>query len=147
MPFDIVFWHWLILGLLLLIAEIAAPGAIFLWMGISAAVVGGIIWINPDISWQNQFILFSIFSIISIFAWRRFYPRQALEDTDQPALNRRGAHYIGRTFSLLQPIENGIGSVQADGSRWRVAGDDLPAGQKVKVTGVDGVTLQVEACE
>jgi len=144
MPFEIVFWHWLIIGLLLLIAEIFAPGAIFLWMGISAAVVGGIVGFQPEISWQNQLILFSVFSVISIIAWRRFYPRQALEETDQPTLNRRGSQYIGRAFTLSKPIENGVGTVQVDGSPWRVSGADLPAGQKIKVTGVDGVTLHVE---
>ena len=30
------FWHWLVLGVVLAIIEVFAPGAFFLWLGISA---------------------------------------------------------------------------------------------------------------
>ena len=35
-------WHWLILGFVLLIAEIAMPGVFLLWWGLAAIVVAGI---------------------------------------------------------------------------------------------------------
>ena len=33
-------WHWWILAVALVVLEAFAPGTFFLWMGISAAVVG-----------------------------------------------------------------------------------------------------------
>jgi len=32
---DVTFWHWWILGIALIIFEVFAPGAIFLWYGVS----------------------------------------------------------------------------------------------------------------
>jgi membrane protein implicated in regulation of membrane protease activity len=41
------------------------------------------------------------------------------------------------------PIENGFGKVRVGDTLWRVKGDDAPAGDKVEVTGTDGVLLLV----
>ena len=47
---DIIYWHWLILGVALIILEILMPGAYFLWMGISAAAVGAAMFIFPEMN-------------------------------------------------------------------------------------------------
>ena len=46
--------------------------------------------------------------------------------------------------TLDQAIENGVGYVRLDDSRWKVSGPDLPKGTKVRVTGADGTVLEVE---
>ena len=96
----------------------------------------------PEIGWQYQLMIFSGLSVVSIALFRR-YQRRNPAITDQPALNRRGEQYIGRTFTLEQPVVNGVGTLRVDDSTWRIAGDDLPAGTRVTVTGVDGVVLEI----
>jgi membrane protein implicated in regulation of membrane protease activity len=59
-------------------------------------------------------------------------------------LNKRGAQYIGRTFSLIDPIENGRGKIKVDDSIWTVLGEDCSLGSKVKVTSVKGALFEVE---
>ena len=87
--------------------------------------------------------MFSVLSVSSIVLFRR-YQRDNPATTDQPALNRRGEQYIGRSFTLEQDISNRIGVLRVDDSTWRISGDDLPAGTRVTVTGVNGTVLQVE---
>jgi membrane protein implicated in regulation of membrane protease activity len=140
---DLTFWHWLVLGLVLVILEVFAPGAIFLWLGVAAGVVGAILWVIPSISWEWQFILFSIISVLSIVIWRN-YLKEHPTDTDQPRLNRRGEQYVGRTFTLEEDIINGIGKIRVDDTTWKISGEDCALGARVKVTGVDGVLLKVE---
>jgi len=65
----------------------------------------------------------------------------------KPTLNRRGAQYIGRTFTLDEPIANGIGKIRVDDSTWKIEGTDCPAGSKVKVVGIDNTVLKVEAAQ
>lgn len=67
--------------------------------------------------------------------------------TDQPTLNRRGEQYVGRSFTLTEPIINNNGVIRVDDSTWRINGADLPAGSTIKVVGVQGVILQVEMFE
>ena len=137
------FWHWWILALALIIAETLLPGTFFLWMGISAIVLGLVSWLVPTMGWEIQLMLFAILSVASIVGWRIWQRRHPVE-TDQPTLNRRGEQLIGRTFVLQTAIDNGFGKVKVGDSLWRVQGPDAPAGTKVQVTSVDGVVLQVE---
>ena len=60
------YWHWWILGLLLLILEIFSPAAFFMWMGIGAGLTGLVLMLIPDLSWETQFIVFAILIDINI---------------------------------------------------------------------------------
>ena len=144
MPFDIIFWHWWSLGAILLIVELLAPGMFFLWMGESAFVVGAIIWLFPGMDEEYQVMLFSVLSVISILAARRFLKRRPIE-SDRPFLNQRTAQYVGRVFTLEEAIINGRGKIRVDDSTWRVEGEDCPAGAKVRVVDAEGVILKVQA--
>ncbi len=135
-------WHWWILATALVILEVFAPGAFFLWLGIAAAVVGGVVYLAPGIGWEYQLLLFSVLSVVSIIIWRRYFRTQPA-DTDQPALNRRGEQYVGRLFTLTEPIVDGMGKIHVDDSTWKIRGEDCPVGTQVEVTGVDGTILQV----
>ena len=144
MGFELTYWHWWIIGLLLIVLEIFAPSAFFLWMGISAGIVGVVLFIAPDLGWEYQFMIFAIFSIVSIAIWRR-YAKTSSEVSDHPNLNRRGEQYVGRTFTLQEPIVNGMGKIKVDDSTWKISGEDCEAGTKVKVTGIDGTIFRVES--
>ncbi len=144
MEFDaLVYWHWLAAGLVLLILETLIPAnLVLLWMGLSALVVGLVSYAFGT-SWQMELVLFGLLSIISFFTYHRF--RKSPVASDAPTLNRRGESYVGRSFTLTEPIVNGFGTLKVDDSRWRIAGDeDLPAGTQVKVVRAEGATLRVE---
>ncbi len=137
------FWQWWILAAALMILEVFTPGAFFLWMGVAAGVVGLLLLVAPATSWQIQLLLFAVLSIVSIVAWRAYLKRHPTE-SDRPALNRRGEQYIGRSFTLVEPIVNGHGRVKVDDTVWRIEGEDCPAGATVKVVATEGAFLKVE---
>jgi len=141
---DIIYWHWLILAVALIILEILMPGAYFLWMGISAAAVGGAMFIFPEMPLLVQILIFAVLSVITVMIYKT-HKRKNPVVTDEPALNRRGEQYIGRNFTLSEPIVNGMGKVKVDDSTWKVTGIDMDAGATVRVVAVDGTTFKVEA--
>lgn len=143
---ELDYWAWWIAGVVLVILEIVIPGAVFLWMGIAAGVVGLLVLLVPDLDWHYQFLIFAALSVISIAAARRYLKRSPIE-TDHPTLNRRGEQYVGRTLTLAEPIVNGNGKAHIDDTMWKLSGPDMPTGAQVRVTGVDGVVLQVEASQ
>ena len=140
------FWHWWVAAALLIILEMLAPTAFFLWMGISAGIVGILLLISPTISWELQLFVFTVLSIISVIAWRVYLKKNPIQ-TDAPTLNRRGQQYVGRVFTLSEAIVNGAGKIKVDDTLWKVSGNDAPAGSGVRVTEVDGAILRVEAVE
>ena len=139
----IEFWHWWVAAIGLIVVEALVPGAIFLWLGVSAAVVGAILLAAPELSWEYQLLIFAVLSVGSVIGWRAYHKRHPTE-TDLPNLNRRGEQYVGRLITLDDPIVNRVGKIRLDDTSWKVAGQDLPAGARVRVIGVDGVVLQVE---
>jgi membrane protein implicated in regulation of membrane protease activity len=140
-------WGWWALGLLLLAAEVVAPGMFLVWIGIAAILTGAVsllLWEASFWVWQVQLVCFALLSVLAVFAGRRLMARTA-ETSDEPLLNQRGARLIGRTAVLEKPIAEGRGRIRLDDTTWTVSGPDLPAGTRVKVTGSSGGQLTVES--
>lgn len=139
-------WSWWIIGIVLLAAELVAPGVFLIWIGAAAIVIGVLsllLWDAAFWSWQLQFVLFAVLAGTFALAGRRFYGRH--ETSDQPYLNRRGESLVGRTATLHEPIREGRGRIRLDDTWWPVMGPDLPAGTRVTVVSADGRDLKVEA--
>lgn len=139
----LLFWHWWVLALILVIVEMLAPGMFLLWIGAAAAVTGLVIFIIPSTTWQVQFVIFGVLAVALVVAARYYIKRNPIE-TEDATLNRRGSQYVGRVLTLEEGIVNGIGKVRVGDGVWRAQGPDLPAGERVKVTGVEGTMLKVE---
>jgi membrane protein implicated in regulation of membrane protease activity len=140
------YWHWWILAGILLIIEVAAPSFFFLWLSIAAGITGLVLLAAPELGWEYQILLFSVLSVLSLTAFKR-YQRANPVISDQPALNRRGEQYIGRSFTLAEPIKNNGGVISVDDSTWRITGPDLPSGTTVRVVGTEGAILKVEPAQ
>ncbi len=136
-------WHWLVAAVALAALEALFPGAVAIWFGAAAAVIG-VLMIVLDIPWQLQYIGFAALGAVAMVAYRNYLKRHPLE-AEQPNLNLRGHQYIGSELVLIEAIEQGSGRAKLGDGVWKVAGPDLPAGARVKVTGVDGTILTVAA--
>lgn len=140
-------WTWWVIGVLLIVLEMFAPAAFFLWMGISAIITGAFLWMFPSMEWTLQLLIFSIQSILSIVVWRKFFINISA-DSDQPLLNKRAQQFVGRVFTLESDMKNGIGQIKIDDSTWRVMADeDYSSESKVKVVGEDGINLKITLAE
>ncbi len=137
------YWYWWALGAVLVLLEIFSPGVFFLWMGLAAGLMGLILWFAPGLEWTGQLLGFALFSLISVAAGRWWLGRHPIP-SDTPTLNRRAEQYLGRTFTLEEPIVNGFGRIHVDDTLWRVEGEDCPAGTRVRVVEARGVILAVE---
>lgn len=139
------FWHWWILAAIFAGIEILAPGVFFIWLGAAAALTGLIALVVPSLGWEIEALIFAVLAVVTVVYWRNRIKKGAGANDPAATLNRRGEQMIGRTAVLAEPIQNGRGKAKIDDTMWRVEGGDLPAGTQVKVTGVDGAILKVEA--
>jgi hypothetical protein len=113
------------------------------WIGLAALATGLILWIAP-MGFTTQIMLFAMLGLGAILIGHQVQGRQKHEATDAPHLHERGKALIGREFRLETAIVDGAGSVRIGDSVWRVTGEDRGAGEKVRVTAIDGSTLVVE---
>lgn len=138
-------WTWMVLGFVLLVVEVIAPGFFMLWIGIAALIVGAVsllIWDAAIWSWQVQVLVFLVLSLVSAFVGKRLMGGRD-QPTDQPLLNRRGAQMVGRMATLAEPIKDGRGRIKLGDTLWRVSGPDLPAGTQVRVTSAADTDLEL----
>jgi hypothetical protein len=140
---QIDFWHWWILAAGLVIVEMLVPSFFALWMAIAAFIVGLALMLMPSLAWEYQFLIFALFSVISVVMWRHYYVKHPIE-SDQPHLNQRGHQYIGRVVTLAEAIVDGQGRIRIDDSVWKVVGPDCEAGVRVKIMSIDNVIFTVE---
>lgn len=135
-------WSWIIAGLVLLALELVLPGGFLLWMGIAGILTGLLVLLQP-LDWPVQWLIFGVLSLVSILIWVRLTRNRGAQ-TDRPLLNQRAEQFVGREAVLDRPIAGGFGRLALGDTIWRVAGPDLPAGQKVRIVGADGAVLRIE---
>ena len=140
---NLLFWHWWVFAIILIILEIFTPGAFFMWMGAAATVVGLILLAVTDLSWEIQFILFAVLSVLAIIAGKVWFSRNPTP-TEKPSLNQREDDLIGHIFEVEQAIINGSGRIKVGESTWKVRGPNCSVGDSVRVINVDGAELIVE---
>ncbi len=135
-------WFWWIAAAILLFMELVAPGVFLIWLALAAASVGVIAYFMA-LPWQVEALLFAVFAVIYVYLARPWYSRAHLPTSDQPHLNQRIYAFVGKSFVLSEPIVNGKGKLDIEGTRWDVLGPDLARGATVKVTAVEGMKLRV----
>ena len=135
-------WFWLSVGVALGVIEMLAPGFFLMWLGVAAIIVGLIAWVLP-ISLPLQVGLFAVLSVLTVYAGKRFLKDNPIQ-SDDPALNDRGARLTGEIVTVVEAIADGRGRVKVGDSEWNVRGADAPVGAKVRVTGAEGAVLKVE---
>jgi len=132
---------WLVAGLALCAAETFVPGAFLIWIGLAEVALGAVEFFVA-IELTPALLLFAALVVVFVFIGRRVYGSL---DSGAPQLPLSRAHaLIGKEFYLDEAIERGYGRMRVGDSLWRVAGDDLPKGAKVRVVAVeDGAEVKV----
>jgi inner membrane protein len=136
-------WLWMIGGVLLLILELIAPGFFLVFIG-AAALATGFFAALFGLGLVSQLALFALYSIIAVMVGRKFYNVKGTESTD-PLLNDRSARLIGKSVVAVSAIDEHSGRVRVADSEWSARGGPAEAGDRVRITGVEGNCLIVEA--
>lgn len=144
MPFLVeAHWLWIAAGVLLCAGEMLAPGVFLLFLGLAAIVTGLIVAVAP-LAFVWALLVFAFLSGVAVMLGRRLYGSRE-SSSDQPFLNRRADALVGHVYPLVEAIKAGEGAIRVNDTKWRVRGPDMPAGVRVKVTGVeDAMVLRVE---
>lgn len=138
---------WLGFAIALLVVELLTGTLLFLFLSAGASLLVLLTW-TLDISAATQAIVFAVAAVVLVAAWRKFRPNPG-DKVEQRAgaagLNNRLAGFIGRDAVLEEAISKGEGRIRLDDSYWKVLGEDMPAGSRVRIVAVEGMILRVQA--
>jgi membrane protein implicated in regulation of membrane protease activity len=135
-------WLWMISGVLLLIAEVIAPGFFLLFIG-TAALATGAFTLMFDLGTASQLALFALYALLAVMVGRRFYANADVDSSD-PLLNDRSGQLVGKVVAVVEAIDEHQGRVRVGDSEWNARGGPAAPGERVRITGIDGNCLKVE---
>lgn len=136
-------WLWLIAAAVLGIGEIIIPGAFLMWMGIAALITGLATLVLP-LGVALQLAVFAVMAVASVYAGRRILVRSPIVSAD-PLLNDRGARLIGEIVTAVTAVDDLSGRVKVGDGVWSARGATASVGDRLRVVGIDGGVLIVEA--
>jgi len=137
------YWSWFILGLLLILLEVAVPGLISLFFGLSALIVGALCLFIPIIPWL-QWVLFSVLAAILLASLRTWVKSMFGGRASQSqAIDN---DIVGQRAIVTQRIMPGHpGKVELRGANWSAdAAETMEPGTAVKVIKKESISLTVE---
>jgi len=136
--------HWLILGFVLLIAELMTGTTYLLWPAVAAFITALIAFVGIT-NWIADIAIFAILVIALTAFGRPLVARwRNMNAGANEKLNERGRSLIG-VRGVVAAFANGAGSVKVNDTIWRAVSDEaLEAGQAVEIAGVDGTILKVK---
>ena len=140
------YWHWFALAGVFFGLEVLTAGFFFLWFGVSALFVGALLLVVPALGWELQFVIWAGMAVVDAIVWRIIMKNRAPKSADNDSLlNRRSEQYVGRIFTLEEPITGGEGKIKVDDTYWSASSaSDLQVGTKIKVKAVKGSVLEIE---
>ncbi len=133
---------WIVLGIVLLTAEMIAPGAYLMFLG-GAALFTGLLGYALPLPIIAELLIFALASVGSVYVAKRWFDVYPILSSS-PLLNSRIAQMIGDTVEVVEPIRDGAGRVKVGDSVWSASGPDADAGTRMRITGAEGNRLAVE---
>lgn len=127
----ITFWQWWVLSAVLLVISALMISGFFMIMsvGLAAFITGLIVFLIP-LAVFGQVGLFLFLTVFSIVIWQKMSKKKHKKDLQE---DRTAQKYVGLKMELNEAIEDGVGSVLINGTRWYVKGPDLPQGSRVLI--------------
>ena len=147
MELELVYWHWLVLGMLLVGFEIFVPRFTVLWFGWGAVVVASFLVLVPSLTLGWQLFIWTIFSVVFAAGWFKFL-RPKMIDRNKAGITQEAI--AGETGMVIKaPSEASRGHVRfttpiLGDDEWEfICEDPVVVGDKVMIKEASGNTLVV----
>ena len=140
---NLLWWHWIAFGLVLLILEIFSGTFLMLGLGVAAIVVGVIEVLFP-LNLEMQLTIWLILSVLAIALWFKYMRDNRVEQTGQSNYTLETKGTVTKT---IEP--NSRGEVKFDlpvlgNTTWiATSKEELPINTRVKIIEVKGQLIEV----
>ncbi len=147
MEFEWLYWHWIVLGIALMLAEMFLASFFILWFGAAAVVIGALLFLFPALSPAWQIFFWSILSCGLAFAWFKYLKPLSIDKTKAGLSRESIVGEIGLVLSPPNGEQRGTLRFSAPilgADEWLfISQDALAMGDRVRVMDVSGNTLIV----
>ena len=141
-------WHWIVLGIALVIAELAVPAFFVIWFGLGALSVGLLLAVLP-LGETAQVALWIVASLAMVVLWFKVFKRGEYLRSKTRAGQSDGDSIgeIGLMSKAAEPFARGRVRFQKPllgAEEWECMVDaPIAVGERVRVVAVEGNFLKV----
>lgn len=139
-------WMWIVGGIVLVMAELAIPAFFVIWFGLGALLVGVVTLFFPETSPTLQIALWILASLAMTGLWFKVF-KPGSDKTRAGTATGEAIGEIGLLAEAVAPFQRGRVRFQRPllgTDEWVcLADEDIPAGERVRVVGVEGSFLKI----
>ncbi len=142
---DLLWWHWVVFGLILITTEMFLGTFLMLGLGVAAMIVGAADKLF-SLSLEMELALWILLSLISIVLWFKYLKDTTVEYSGQSNYSLTTQGVVEETIEA-----NGRGKVKFDtpvlgNTVWNATSkEDISAGNRIKIVEIKGQLIVVEA--
>ncbi|MDI6749061.1 MAG: NfeD family protein [Rhodocyclaceae bacterium] len=142
---ELLWWHWAVGGIVLIVAELVVPSFVLIWFGAGALVVALAVALS-DLTLTAQLGLWLIVSLVLVAAWFKVFK----PNMHKTRIGMADAGVIGEVGVLVHdvaPFRKGKVRFQkpilGDDLWTCIADEEIKSGERVRVVAVEGSLLKV----
>lgn len=151
MGFKVLYWYWLVFGMILIIAEIFIPSFTIFWFGLAAIIVAGVLWLLPELGLSWQLLIWAIAACTFTLLWFQYF-KPRMTDRTKAGIAREAV--LGESGQVIKVPGSGTRGIVRfttpllGTDEWPfICENDVVAGDRVVIKDVSGNTLIVEKHE
>jgi inner membrane protein len=142
----IEWWHWMILGVALVLLELAIPAFFVIWFGLGALIVGLALLAAPTLSLAGQVVIWTTASIAFVVLWMKVF-KAHVHRTKVGLSQGQFAGEVGLVTREIKPFQKGQIRFQKPilgAETWEaIADEEIQSGERIRVLEVEGNILRV----
>ena len=139
-------WHWAVLGIGLIIAELAVPAFFIVWFGLGALLVSLVVLVAPTLGLTAQLLTWTVASVAMVVIWFRIF-KPGMHKTRIGMSDSNIVGEVGMLTRDVEPYQKGQVRFQkplVGSESWECISDEvIKSGERVKVLGIEGSFLKV----
>lgn len=140
-------WHWVVLGIGLILFELILPSFTALWFGVAACIVALLLWIFPSLGIDAQFISWIVLSVGFTLFWFKYLKPLSYDKTIAGLPREAIIGQVGTVIAV--PVIEHTGKVRfpmpiLGDDEWQCRSEqELAVGDRVKVVDILGNEIVV----
>jgi len=141
---DNIYFIWFVIGIIFFLGELIVPGFILAFFGLGSFIVSIVLYFYPELSFDNQVLLFATSSLILLFLLRSYIQKiftgQERVDEDEYFGNDQFKQNSKESFAVVigKIPSKGFGEIKYRGTFYKaksVSKEDMIDSENVKVLG------------
>jgi membrane protein implicated in regulation of membrane protease activity len=140
----VLWWHWIVLGFLLLILEMSTGTFVILGLGVAAIIVG-VLDLGMELSFTVEVLTWTVLSVLTFVAWKKWFRVVHVSNSGQSNYN---LDTLGTVSKAITPQSRGTVSfdtpVLGNTSWTATATQNIEKDTRIKIVEIHGQLIEVE---